>query len=350
MSRVPRWAPLALMALALALPSSAQAFSKAIWGPVYRNGVNQFPIYRQLGVKIYEAELNWADVAVRRPRRAADPRDPAYRWPTAIAQAITQARRFHISVLLELIGAPPWANGGRPFNWVPRRPADFAAFATAAAARYPSVHLWMVWGEPSRRPNFEPLYPASPGTPLNHRQQIAPHNYARLLDAAYGALKARDRRNLVIGGCTYTTGDIDTQQWIENLRLPNGRRPRMDMYAHNPFSFEAPNFSDPPSPSGVVQFSDLKRLGGWIDRYLRRGMPIFISEFTIPTQTDLEFNFHVDPTVAAGWIRDALRLSRQWKRVYGLGWINLYDAPPETFGGLMMADGARKPLFAAFAS
>ena len=25
-------------------------------------------------------------------------------------------------------------------------PADFADFATAAARRYPQVHLWMIWG------------------------------------------------------------------------------------------------------------------------------------------------------------------------------------------------------------
>jgi hypothetical protein len=45
------------------------------------------------------------------------------------------------------------------------------------------------------------------------------------MDAAYGALKQVSRRNLVIGGSTYTTGDIDTQQWIQNLRLPDGRPP-----------------------------------------------------------------------------------------------------------------------------
>jgi hypothetical protein len=340
-----------LIAFLLAIsPGVASAFTKAIWGGAYRNGVNQFPIYKQLGVSILEQSLNWADVAPTRPTHATNPRDPAYQWPVGIRQAIDLGRRYHIRVLLQIIGAPPWANGGRPWNWVPNRTSDFAAFATAAARKYPDVKLWMIWGEPDRAPNFQPLYPASAfANTLSRRQQIAPHNYATLLDAAYGALKHVSRTNIVIGGSTYTTGDIRTREWIQNLKLPNGRPPRMDMYAHNPFSTEDPNFSDPPSPYGVVQFSDLPRLGSWIDKYLHRGLPIFLSEWTVPTQPDTEFNFYVDMPVAVRWVRDALRLSRRWKRIYALGWIHLYDEPPTSYAGLMTVDGKRKPLYGAFA-
>jgi len=210
--------------------------------------------------------------------------------------------------------------------------------------------MWMIGGEPNRRTNFEPETSAFPGDRLDRAQQLAPHNYARMLDAAYGALKRMSRRNLVIGGSTYTTGDIDTQQWIENLRLPNGRPPRMDMYAHNPFSYTEPDFSAPPSATGQVQFSDLPRLARWIDRYLHKGLPIFLSEWTIPTAPDQEFRFWVDPNTAAQWITDAMRLSRGWSRIYGLGWIYVYDQPPVTFGGLLSASGVPKPGFAAFAN
>jgi hypothetical protein len=340
---------LVLSALLLAVgPAGAQAFSKAIWGQAFRNGVNQFPLYHRLGVSIDEADLNWADVAPSRPHRPTNPSDPAYRWPAGIQQAVTQARRFHIRVMLQILLTPGWANRGQAPNHPPVNPADYAAFATAAARRYPSVHLWMIWGEPTRRANFALTQMVPPGRKLDRAQQRAPHTYARLLDGAYGALKAVSRRNLVIGGSTWSLGDIDTQQWIENLRLPNGRRPRMDMYAHNPFSFKDPSFSIPFSPFGQVQFSDLPELGRWIDRYLRRGMPIFLSEFTIPTAPDLEFNFWVDPPVAARWTTDALRLSRRWKRIYAFGWIHVYDDPPTSHGGLLTADGVPKPGFAAF--
>lgn len=265
---------LALIAALLA-PSSALAFSKAIWGPVYRDGTNQFPLYHQLGVSIYEADLQWNQVAPRRPRHPGDPADPAYHWPAALEQATQQARRFHMRVLLQLIGTPAWANGGHGDpSWAPRNPQDFATFAAAAARHYRGVHLWMVWGEPTHPGNFHPITKALPGARLTAAERAAPHIYARMLDAAYGALKRVSRRNLVIGGCTYTTGLLDPLQWIQNLRLPDGRPPRMDMYAHNPFSFKAPSFSVGSSPFDEVQFSDLPELGRWIDRYLHRGLSI----------------------------------------------------------------------------
>lgn len=340
---------LVVAALSLATaPAGAQAFSKAMWGQVYRNGVNQFPLYHRLGVSIYEVDLNWSEVAPTRPHRSTAPNDPAYHWPVEIQQAITQARRFHMRVLLQIIFAPRWANRGRAPNYPPINPADYAAFAKAAARHYRSVHLWMIWGEPTRHGNFGPTRSVRPGTKLDRAQQFAPHSYARILDDAYGALKAASRRNLVIGGCSYSSGDIDPQQWIENLRLPNGHPPRMDMYAHNPFSAKDPSFSVPYSRFGEVQFSDLHELGRWIDRYLRPGMPVFLSEFTIPTSPDQEFDFYVDPPVAARWITDALRLSRRWKRIYALGWVHVYDDPPVSYGGLLTDNGVPKPGFAAF--
>jgi hypothetical protein len=339
---------LAILVLAIS-PSAASAFSKGIWGDVYRNGVNQFPIYKKLGVSIYEASLNWSEAAPTRPANPTNPHDPAYQWPSDITQAVQQASRFHMRVMLQLVYTPSWANGGRGEQWVPNNVKDFANFATAASREFPGVHLWMIWGEPNRSPNFQPFYAAdNPLAKLNKKQQIAPHNYARLLDAAYGALKHVTKRNLVIGGSTYTTGDIHTQQWIENMKLPNGRRPRMDMYAHNPFTNVDPTFNAAPSGEGAVEFPDLPRLAGWIDRYLHRGLPLFLSEWTVPTCVDQEFNFYVDPPVAAKWVRDALRLSRHWKRIYALGWIHVYDEPPVSCGGLFTASGKKKPVYNAF--
>jgi len=328
---------------------AASAFSKAIWGQITRNGVNQFPLYHQLGVGIYEMDLDWSQVAPTRPADPTDPADPAYIWPADVDQAIALAAQYHMRVLLQLANAPAWADGGHSgAGWSPKNPEDFAAFAQAATREYPSVHLWMVWGEPTKSGNFEPMEPAAAGRTLDRAQQAAPHRYAEMLNDAYGTLKSVSRANLVIGGCTYTTGIIDTEQWIQNLRLPDGKPPRMDMYAQNPFSYEAPSWHSGPSPFGEVQFSDLKRMEGWIQKYLHRTLPLFLSEFTIPTAPDDTFNFWVEPKLAAKWITDALKLSRGWKEIYALGWINVYDDPPITAGGLLTANGTPKPGFYAF--
>jgi hypothetical protein len=343
----------ALLALCfcLVLPAGASAFQKAIWGSPTYNGVNQFPMYHQLGVTIDQVDLPWAEVAPTRPKDPTNPNDPAYHWPAEIAQSIAGGRRYGIKVMLQIIGAPAWANGGHSNpSWAPKNPADFAAFATAAAKKYPQVKLWMIWGEPTRAGNFYPITAALPGDPLAGSQLTAPHLYARMLNDAYGALKAVSKRNLVIGGDTYTSGEIDPLQWIENLRLPDGKPPRMDMYGHNPFSYPPgpPVFGQPLSPFDEVQFSDLHELAGWIDTYLRKGMPLFLSEFTIPTQPDDEFNFYADPPVAAQWVTDVLRQSRAWHRIDALGWVNVYDDPPLSYGGLLTQAGVPKPDYYAF--
>jgi len=346
---------LALVAMlgACVAPSGAGAADvKAMWGPALHEGRTLFPTYRDLGVKIYEDRLDWSTVATRRPHNPRNPKDPAYAWPAEVTQAVAEAKRYHIQVALQIIGAPTWANGGKSWNWAPSNPQDYASFAIAAAKRYPSVHLWMVWGEPSRRPDFEPLDPAKPFTKLNAQQKVGPHIYARILDAAYGALKSVSRSNLVIGGMTYTTGDISTQQWIENLRLPDGKPPRLDIYGHNPFSFSAPNLANPPSPDQQVDFSDLRRLSTQVARYLGRpGNPhpkLFISEWTVPTKIDLEFNFYVEPLLQAQWITDGLRIAQSLPSVYAVGWIHLYDEPPTSYGGLIETDGTKKPGYFAW--
>lgn len=354
-----RGALLALIAVflfALSVPAADARFSrkKAIWGPTQVNGVSQFPIYDDLGVGIYQMRLHWNQVAPTRPEHPRDPADPAYRWPAEVDYAIREGRRHGIRVALTLYRAPPWANGGRSSEWAPKRPRDFAAFARAASRRYRRVHLWMIWGEPSSHINFQPLPPYRPS---------APRRYARILDAAYGSLKRQNRRNIVIGGNTFTTGDVTPKQFIRWMRLPNGRPPRMDLYGHNPFTLRRPALRNPPLGFGFADFSDLDMLARWIDRNLgrRRGgrrIRLFLSEFTLPTDhANSSFNFWVTRKVQARWLRAALRITRRWKRIYALGWIGLYDQPPNGPGGshgddvhwgLLEWGGARKPSYRVF--
>ena len=256
---------LAACVLSVSTADASAGAVKAMWGPAFRDGVSQFPVYRELGVKIYEDDLRWSPIARRRPRNPLDPGDPAYVWPAEVDSSVGEAGRYGMRVALEIIGSPRWANGGKPPQWAPRSPRDFADFAAAAAKHYRSVHLWMIWGEPSRLHNFRPLTPARPYRPLSARQQIAPHLYARLLDAAFGALKAVSSANLVIGGMTDAAASISPAQWIENMRLPDGRPPRLDLYGHNPFSIRAPNLANPPSSGGQIDFSDLGRLAELVE-------------------------------------------------------------------------------------
>jgi hypothetical protein len=224
------------------------------------------------------------------------------------------------------------------------------------------VRLWQIWGEPSRQGNFLPLEPETRGsTRLTAQQAAAPRFYARMLDASYAALKRVRRSNLVIGGNTFTVGDISPYNWIRYLRLPNGKPPRMDLFGHNPFTARKPDLSAP-HPTGpdvnYSDFSDLKKFTAVLDRNIRdpRGkrLRLFLSEFFFPTDhPNWEFPYWVDRSIQASWLDRALRISSAWSRIYTLGWYALYDDPPrpdnlEVNRGLVTYTGAHKPSYAVF--
>ena len=348
--------------LVLAFPVSAEAApsrKKAIWGPATVEGRSQFPIYRDLGVGIRQDRVNWSVVAPTRPAHPRDPLDPAYRWPAGLGEAIAEGRRFGIQTSLVLTEAPRWASGRSDPRWAPRKASDFADFAYAASARYPSVRHWMIWSEPTRAANFMPLIHERRDRPLTRRMKKGPHTYARILDAAYAALNRRSRRNIVIGGNSFTTGDVSSLNWIRNLRLPNGKPPRLDLYGHNPFSARRPLLNRPPLGHGFADFSDLDRLARWVDRWLarprgKRRINLFLSELFWPTDhANHEFNFWVSRRTAASWLTDALRITRRWSRIYTLGWYALYDDPPNAKGdevnrGLLTHRGRKKPAYRAY--
>ncbi len=339
---------LLLLVLALVVPAQADAAvtrKKAIWGPVSVDGRSQFPIYADLGVGIYQSTLRWDAVAAQRPAAPSDPADPAYAWPAELDEAIAQGATHGITVSLMVMGTPRWANGGRPPRWAPTDPGDYADFLSAAARRYPAVRHWLIWGEPTKASNFQPLSARSPA---------GPRRYARLLDRAYGALKRVNRRNLVIGGNSFTVGTYPPLKWIDALRLPNGRRPRMDLYGHNPFSVRRPDLSDPPLGRGYADFSDLDTLTRALDRSFPKRLRLFLSEYTLPTDhANTEFNFHVTRKIQASWLTDALAIARRWSRIYTFGYLGLYDDPARSDGrqverGLLERDGTLKPAYAAF--
>ncbi len=336
--------------------ASAPPLNKGFWGPTEIDGTSMFPTYEKLGVTIYQTSLSWNTIALTRPANPKDPNDPAYQWPVEIDQIIAEARQHHMSVMLMLVGTPPWANGGKTSDWAPDKSADFAAFARAATRRYPAVRRWMIWGEPSRSNNWKPTTFQKFGQPVNDEIRSIVERYARLLDAAYGQLKAQHKSNLVIGGNTYITGDIRPIDWAQSMKLPNGKPPRMDLYGHNPFSIREPNLRNAATPQGQVDFSDLGRFDKIIQKSLGRPrhkhIRLYLSEFAIPTEApDLELNFYVTLKTQAKWITSAFKVARE-VGVDTLGWIRLRDDLPtpavEAQGGLTKYDLKPKPGFYAF--
>src|ERR1043166_6322730 len=114
-----------------------------------------------LGVGIVRFTVHWDQVAPRRPATPTNPLDPANDW--AATDAVVKGLRSHrIGALLQLVGTPSWANGGRSSNYAPTSANAFGSFATAAARHYPWVRDWLIWNEPNQarwlRPTTAAVY------------------------------------------------------------------------------------------------------------------------------------------------------------------------------------------------
>jgi hypothetical protein len=176
-----------------------------------------------LGVQVVRFTIRWDQVAHTRPATAADPADPAYVWgkDDAVLDAL---RAQGISVLLQLVGTPAWANGGQASNFAPTSGSTFAAFATATASHYPWVKRWLIWNEPNQvrwlRPTTAAVYTT------------------RLLNPAYSAIHAVIAGAQVAGGGTAprgSTGGVSPVAWIAGMYAAHAR---LDAYAHNPYPLD----------------------------------------------------------------------------------------------------------------
>ncbi|MCP9488917.1 MAG: hypothetical protein MSC31_03475 [Solirubrobacteraceae bacterium MAG38_C4-C5] len=343
----------ALTALSLAAPAQAELKKKAIWGPVtLPSGESAFTTYEELGVEVFQIQVDWSEVAAIEPATARDKRQPsAYDWPEDVGFAVREAQEHGIEVALMLTNTPSWANGGQSPQHAPTDEIEFARFAQAASRKYPAVRFWMIWGEPNREGSFLPMPPDSP---------VGPRKYADVLDAAYVALKKQSRANRVIGGMTFTAGVIAPKFFIEDLVRSNGRPPRMDFYGHNPFTTRYPDLDKGGVGPGFRDMSDVDVLHRDVREHYERSYfryrestpRLWLSEFTVQAdRTSGAFDFFVSRPEQALWLRKAYRIQNETDYIYLLGWFNLQDAPEGTNGvttGLMTHEGEHKPSFDAY--
>ena len=86
-----------------------------------------FSTLKQLRTQIVRMNLNWPDVAKRRPAHPQDPADPAYDW-AVYDRAIKYASQYGMQVLLTILFVPSWANGGGARNVPPSNYTDLRNF------------------------------------------------------------------------------------------------------------------------------------------------------------------------------------------------------------------------------
>jgi hypothetical protein len=313
-----------------------------------------FPELRTLRTRVWLAGVWWSQIAPTRPKNPRSPADPAYEWPASLDVAVKKARIYRIEPVLYVNGFPAWSNGGRDETWVTKNPRDYADFMAAAVARYPQVRRWVVFAEPSHILNFNPQ---------GGKGRRAPRLYAQLLDAAYRAMHAVRRDVVVVGGNVHNAGlndDATTSPdtFLRYMVLPNGRRPRMDMFGLVPYT-ERPLDMALPHVAGRLDFNDLDWLTRTLDRYWpRRRLQLFIEEFGWNTEHEaIGWLYVVSRKEQAAKLTEAFNIAAKFPRINTMCWYQLFDARPSRSGdrwlnwttGLRTWAGVKKPSWYAFA-
>jgi len=312
------------------------------------------------GATVMRLLVHWNQTAPRRPARASSPFDPAYNFQD-LDDAIRTAQESDMEVLLTLFGTPRWANGGRTPNVMPRRVADFTAFAQAIASRYsgrfdgyPFVRFWSVWNEPNLQLFLAPQFDA-------RGRSVAPRNYARLYAAAYKGIKAGNRRALVGMGETSARG-TDKPTGLRPIHSP-GRfaellakanpRLKFDAWSHHPYPF-TPNLS----PSQKVRWPNVtlaslprleENLKTW---FKRKTVPIWVTEYgheTKPPDT-----LGISYAKQAAYIRQSIAIAKKYPFVTMFIWFVFRDDPGQPWeSGVYTPAGVPKgsspPRFSAAA-
>ena len=289
-----------------------------------------------LGVRVVRFTLRWDQVAHTQPTAPTDPADSAYDW-SATDPVLDGLKQHGIEVVLQLVGTPTWANGGKASNYVPTTSATFGAFATAAARQYPWVRRWVIWNEPNQvrwlRPTTAPIYTV------------------RLLNPAYAAIHGVIHGAQVAGGGTAprgSTGGVSPLAWIAGMHAVHAR---LDAYAHNPYPLDPKRETPLTGGCGhctTVTMATIGRLVTLLGRDYPRAR-IWLTEYGYQTNPPDTF-FGVSWAKQAAYLTQAFAIARANPRIDLMTWFLLKDDVPlgGWQSGLMTSDGREKPAFSAF--
>lgn len=287
---------------------------------------------RALGVRWVRFDVDWSNVQAGGPG--------SYNW-SDYDRVVQGAAAHGLKMLAILDYTPGWArrsdcSGSK--MCVPADPGAYANFATAAVQHYRAlgVHTWEIWNEENTANFFRPA--ADPGA------------YAGLLKAAYGAIKAADPGAVVISGGLAPAGSGGG-----NLSPPDyaagvynaGARGYFDAFGDHPYTYPATAGANPYGAWG--QMAAIHQL---MAAHGDGGKKIWITEYGAPTGGPDPAHF-VSEAGQAQEVTAAVAAAKSYPWVGAFFWYTYLDpgATPDTnenYFGLVRADGARKPAFAAY--
>jgi Glycosyl hydrolase catalytic core len=328
------------------------------------NPVMTFGLLKQLRVQIVRMNLNWPDVAKRRPAHPQDPADPAYDWDI-YDRAIRYAAQNNIQVLLTILFTPSWANGGKKRSVPPSNYTDLRYFTYAAATRYsghyipntdddfenylPAVKYWLAWNEPNN-PNW--LQQSSGG------RFTSPRAYARICTAVWTGVHYTNFAGEKVGcGATGPRGNNQARSGRPSMSplafMAAAKKAGMrafDAYAHHPY-YGLPSESPASRPRGgtAVELGNIGTLIKQANKLFGK-KPLWITEYGYQTPPDRQFG--VSFAKQATYVGQAYAIGRRTPQIAMMVWFMLRDDTNLSLGwqsGFLTAAGKKKPSFNVFA-
>jgi hypothetical protein len=311
------------------------------------------------GTRATRVDVLWRQVAPTRPGDARDPADPAYDW-SRYDQIVRGLSARGIAVVLDFYLTPAWASRSGAAVAAPRA-ADGARFAGALARRYsgatpgaggvplPEVRRIEVWNEPNLPGFWMPQCRRGRG---GKALLVSPRHYAALLAAAYREIKAANPRATVIGGAAGPAGRSPTACPKDGRAavgsLDFARRVADEGPPIDAWSLHLYPIGSPLQAFFVPSWSTLPQVIRQVDR-LAPGAPIHVTETGYHTSYNRFHRYFVSEEQQAAWVDETMVAAARSPRVGLVTWFNFQDNPRWT-GGLLRADGTRKPSYARFAA
>jgi hypothetical protein len=352
---------LALAAVALAAPAATAAPRMPIgfyddnsfrWSP---DVAKNLLAAQKAGASIIHVTADWSQIAPTQPASPLSGTDPAYRISDLDA-LVANAPRYGLQVMINISGAPKWANGGQPPNHPPTSMGSLSQFAQMLAKRYNGrsghglVGRWSVWNEPNLGLFLTPQFVGG--------RTVSVATYLKIYQAAYSGIKAGNRQALVAVGETSNRGrdhptgsagnDAVSPAHFAFLLSQLAPNLKFDAWATHPYP------TDPfLGPTQKVRFPNvtmtrITEFGVSLQKWFHRRVPIWITEYG--EQTKPQFAGGVTYARQASDAKIALQLAAASPYVEMFVWFTIRDSPGTWQSGLLTAGGAKKPAYAAFAS
>lgn len=280
-------------------------------------------LMRATGVRSVRILMPWAGVEHTRGH---------YDW-LLLDRVVDAAAASGMSVVATLNSTPQWAAvpGTPPLAGRPTNPADFAAFAGAAAQRYRGrIAAYEVWNEPNAAMFFAPGPDAG--------------QFAALLKAAYPAIKAADPAVTVVSGGLGAIVDhegvtLDAVKFVDAMYAA-GAGGAFDALAYHPYQYRMPF-----SAAGFHPDAPINQVAGIRAVMLANGdgaKKIWATEYGVPTS-------EVGEAQQAAMVDDMLTA---WRTLPYAGPVYLYTMRDRRTGsvdaedtfGAFRSDGTPKPV------